>query len=59
MNEVNLALLREIVENKKLICRIFIEYYGEDHELTRENLQSLGRMVCLLMKAEEKFNSVN
>lgn len=59
MNEYNLALLREIVETKKLVCRICIEHYGEDHELTKESLKSLGKMVCLLCEVEEKFKAKN
>lgn len=52
MNEHNIALLRQIINTNKVVCRIFIEQYGEDHELTKETLNSLSRLVCLLAMAE-------
>ena len=52
MNEANIAILRQIINTNKVVCRIFIEQYGEDHELTKETLNSLGRLVCLLAIAE-------
>lgn len=54
MNEHNIALLRQIINTNKVVCRIFIDKYGEDHELTRETLSSLSRLICLLAMAEGK-----
>ena len=54
MNERNIALLKQIIIKQREICRIYIALYGEKHELTRQKLSSLGKLIYLLSRAERR-----
>jgi len=54
MNERNIALLKQIIIKQREVCRIYIALYGEEHELTKQKLSSLGKLIYLLSRAERR-----
>lgn len=52
MSENNIDTLREIIELQKRACRLFLDKYGVDHQVTQDALFTLGKLVFLYEKAK-------
>lgn len=54
MNEDNISTLREIIELQKKVCRNFVSTYGIEHNVTKDALFSLGKLIFIYEQAKER-----